>query len=170
MATTSTVDVQESGAPSEFGRPSPPNRWAPVVLVASVVAVVVLIGGTLLLAPGSDDDAVETEAAGDAGADATAAAPTPTGGQEESSDAAASDDSHHHADSTITYDELPRETRAQVDQVIAEWATRYPTAADATAAGWFKATPSLYGIGSHYIHDANGFSVAQPFDLLNPNI
>lgn len=77
---------------------------------------------------------------------------------------------HHHPESTITYDQLPPATKSEVDQVIAEWAHKYPTGADATKAGWFKATPSLYGIGAHYIHGVTGFSVAQPFDLLHPNI
>ncbi len=63
-----------------------------------------------------------------------------------------------------------RETKAEVDQVSALWANKYPTAADAEQAGWWKATPSLYGIGAHYIKGVSGLSVAVPFDLLNPNI
>jgi hypothetical protein len=73
-------------------------------------------------------------------------------------------------ESRVTYAELPAATKAQVDDVRAAWAHRYPTAADAMRAGWFKSTPSLYGIGAHYVKDVRGFSVAEPFDLLHPPI
>lgn len=80
------------------------------------------------------------------------------------------DAGHDHDDGTMTYDQLPPETKAEVDRVIAEWAHKYPTAADAIEAGWFRSTPNLYGIGAHFIKDANGFSVAQPFDLMHPSV
>lgn len=54
--------------------------------------------------------------------------------------------------------------------MITRWATKYPTAADAAKAGWFKGTRSLYGIGAHYIKNVHGLSVAAPFDLLNPPV
>ena len=76
---------------------------------------------------------------------------------------------HVHTESTIAYAQLPKATKAEVDQVIARWATKYATAADAAKDGWFKATRSLYGIGAHYIKTA-AFSGAATFDLLNPNI
>jgi hypothetical protein len=53
--------------------------------------------------------------------------------------------------------------------VIAQWATKYPTGADAARDGWFKATRSLYGIGAHYVK-GTAFSGASTFDLMNPNI
>ena len=76
---------------------------------------------------------------------------------------------HAHTDSTITYEQLPKATKREVDQVIALWANRYPTAGDAASAGWFKGTRNLYGIGAHYIKSA-AFTGAATFDLLNPNI
>ena len=75
---------------------------------------------------------------------------------------------HVHTDSSITYAQLPKATKAEVDQVIARWATKYATAGDAMKAGWFKGSRSLYGIGAHYVRSA--FSGAAKFDLLNPNI
>ncbi len=77
---------------------------------------------------------------------------------------------HSHTESAITYDQLPKKTKAQVDQVIALWATKYPTAADAAKGGWFKATRSLYGIGAHYIENATSFGGTATFDMLKPNI
>jgi hypothetical protein len=70
----------------------------------------------------------------------------------------------------IPYDQLPPVTKAEVDRVRAAWAHKYPTAADAMKVGWWKSTPSLYGIGAHYIKDVKGLSVAAPFDLLHPPI
>jgi hypothetical protein len=77
---------------------------------------------------------------------------------------------HVHTDSTITYKQLPKATKAEVDQVIARWATKYATAADAMKDGWFRATRSLYGIGAHYIRTATSFGGTATFDMLNPNI
>ena len=70
----------------------------------------------------------------------------------------------------VLYRQLPPATRAQVDEVRAAWAHKYPTAADAVRAGWFKTTPNLFGIGSHYVKSVKGLSVAEPFDLLHPPI
>jgi hypothetical protein len=70
----------------------------------------------------------------------------------------------------VRYGQLPPVTKAEVDRVRAAWAQKYPTAADATKAGWWKSTPSLYGIGAHYINGVKGLSVAVPFDLLHPPI
>jgi len=81
------------------------------------------------------------------------------------------DDGHHHAESRITLAELPPATRAQVDRVIALWSHKYRIAADAEKDGWVKATKSLYGIGSHYLHGGvTGFLGAKGFDLEHPNI
>jgi hypothetical protein len=74
-------------------------------------------------------------------------------------------------ESSITDAQLPPDTKAEVEKVRAAWAHKYPTAVDAVKAGWRKSTPSLYGIGAHYIKDVTGLlSVAQPFDALHPNI
>ena len=76
----------------------------------------------------------------------------------------------HHSESEIVYDQLPPGTKAEVDQVIAVWAHKYPTAADAAKDGWFRGSRSLYGIGAHYVKGATSLSIAVPFDLLKPNI
>jgi hypothetical protein len=76
---------------------------------------------------------------------------------------------HDHVESDITYEELPRATKAEVDLVIAAFRDKFPTGADASRAGWIKATKSLYGIGAHYIK-VGGLSAASGFDLLDPNI
>jgi hypothetical protein len=75
-----------------------------------------------------------------------------------------------HAESSLAYDELPRATKSEVDQLIAAYARTYPTAAEAMGDGWFRGTRSLYGIGAHYIKEVRGLSVATPFDLLHPPI
>ena len=72
-------------------------------------------------------------------------------------------------ESTMTYDKLPRTTKAEVDQLIAAYAHKYPTGADAAKDGWVRATPSLYGIGAHYTHGI-GFPATPTFDLLHPNM
>jgi hypothetical protein len=75
---------------------------------------------------------------------------------------------HVHTQSDITYGQLPKATKAEVDQVIARWATKYATAGDAMKGGWFMGSRSLYGIGAHYVRgDVRG---AATFDMLNPNI
>jgi hypothetical protein len=75
----------------------------------------------------------------------------------------------HGQERDITYDQLPARTKAEVDQLIAAYAHKYPTGADATKDGWYKATPSLYGIGAHYTHGI-GFPATPTFDLLHPNM
>jgi hypothetical protein len=93
------------------------------------------------------------------------------GGAAHAHDAGGATASHHiGGESDIRYEQLPRATKREVDLVIETWARRYPTAADATRAGWSKSTPSLYGIGSHYFKDARSLLVPEPFDLLRPNI
>ncbi len=78
---------------------------------------------------------------------------------------------HHHNDSKITYAELSPTTKAQVDTVI-KWASKYKTAADAKKDGWSKATKSLYGIGSHWLHGGvAGFaSFGSTPDMTTPNV
>jgi hypothetical protein len=75
----------------------------------------------------------------------------------------------HGHESDIMYAELPAKTKAEVDQVIAAYAHKYPTAADATKDGWVKASLSFYGIGAHYTHGI-GIPATPTFELLNPNM
>lgn len=137
----------------------PSRRWVHVALAAALVLVATWgLSRTL-------GSSTQTGGGGDQ---------APAGEHHQHADEAAAA-GHDHGESTVTYEQLPEATRAEVDQVIARWANRYPTAADATRDGWFKATPSLYGIGAHYIRgDAisggNAFDGAATFDLLNPNI
>jgi hypothetical protein len=174
------------------------ERWkVPALAAAGIVPVAILVTTTAVLvspdaanhaAAGEHADPGEHADTGDhAGADAGdhAAAgehsDAAAGGHAdpgEHTDAAADDHAgasdqtdagDHHADSEVTYADLPEATRAEVDQVIAQWATRYPTAGDATKDGWFMGTRSLYGIGAHYIR-GNVLNGAATFDLLNPNI
>ena len=169
-------------------------RTRQAALVAAILPVGLLIATTVVLASpqtanhahgGAEHDRVETAATG-AGSPNTTAAPahdhgaadagqipvgtTPPAGHTHGAATEDGADARHHGESEVTLAELPATTRAEVDQVIAEWATKYPTGADAMKAGWFKATPNLYGIGSHYIHSVQGFSVALPFDMLKPTI
>jgi hypothetical protein len=129
------------------------DAWRRPAAVASGIAAVGVLGATsaVLAAPG-------TAQHGHGGAG------------EHGHEPAAAPARHHGGEHGVTYEELPAATRAEVDQVIDAWAHAYPTAADATRAGWSKITPSLYGIGAHYARDVGGFSVAAPFDLLNPSI
>ena len=142
------------------------ERWTrPAFAVVAGVAVLVLIGTTAVLASPSTADHVHESADGHS---AEAARDHDTTAHDD----AASTDGHAHDDSTITYAQLPKATKAEVDQAIGVWADKYPTAADATRDGWFKATRNLYGIGAHYINLKGGsaFSGTATFSLLSPNI
>jgi hypothetical protein len=151
------------GAAALLAAPQMLEHWKRQALaVTALIAVGVLVGTTAVLASpstathvhGSDDDAEVAAATGDGHGHAASAA---------------SASNHGHAESDITYAELPKATRAEVDQVIEAWGTKYPTAGDATQDGWFRGTQHLYGIGAHYIRTA-AFSGAATFDLLDPNI
>ena len=141
----------------------------PAFAGVAVVGVVVLIGTTAVLASpstathvhGSEDD-ISHDAASK---HQHVAAST----HQHAATAAVSADAHTHDESAITYAQLPKATKAEVDQVIALWANKYPTAGDASRDGWFRATRSLYGIGAHYIKGST-FSGTATFDMLNPNI
>ena len=151
-------------APNALG-----NVGSPALVVASSIPIGILVATTAVIASpdaanhthgGTDHHELETAAAADAQPGEHSHGGTEADGA----------DARHHGESSVSYADLEPETRAEVDQVIAAWERRYPTGADATSAGWFKATPNLYGIGAHYIRNVNGFSVAEPFDMLNPNI
>jgi hypothetical protein len=128
------------------------KRQLALLASGAVPAGILAITTALLLAPGTTDEVRVAGARDDAIASAGAGAAA-----------------HEHAESDISYKELPRKTKAEVDQVIAAYATKYATGADAMKDGWYKATRSLYGIGAHYIH-GGGFAAAASFDLLHPNI
>jgi hypothetical protein len=141
------------------------ERWTrSAVVVTAVVGVCVLVGTTAVLASPSTATHVH-------GADEGQVAGSEAHVHTHSHDSAgvASSAGHAHGESTVTYDQLPPKTKAEVDQVIALWAHRYPTAADAQRDGWFRATKNLYGIGAHYLRSSS-FSGAASFDPLNPNI
>lgn len=156
MATTSIGGVPRRARLDEWFRP--------LALAAALLAASV---GTLAVIGAVTDD--DTAAVG-GGTGAPADEP---GGQPV---AAPVDDGHDHGhgphgESDASYDELPDATRAQVD-VAREIARRYPTAADAEAAGWFKATISLQGIGAHYLKGGvGGFAATDTaFVLEEPEI
>lgn len=133
------------------------REWKqPRLTVAGVVPAAILAATTAVLASPSTADHAHSD-------DSTA------GEHDHSAPAAELAGGHDHTSSALTYEQLPEVTRGEVDQVIARWATRYPTGADAAKDGWYKATPSLYGIGAHYIR-GNAFGGAATFDMLNPNI
>ena len=121
--------------------------------IASFVGFVVVAVGCGSAAPSSAPPANTSKAAN--ASPARPACPPPGSGGEES---------------RVSYDQLPPATKAQVDQVRAVWAHKYPTAADAARAGWFKTTPNLFGIGAHYVKSVKGLSVAEPFHLFRPPI
>jgi hypothetical protein len=140
------------------------QRWTCPGLGVAIVPAAILVATTAVLASPS----AANHAHGSHGSDGSDESHRSAAGHDHASgDTSAG--GHHHAESTITYDELPDATRAEVDQVIDRWANRYPTAADAMRDGWFMGSRSLYGIGAHYVQ-GNVFSGAATFDLLNPNI
>lgn len=142
------------------------RHWKREVMVAAVIVPIGILGATtaVLAAPSTAE-----HVHGDTDAHSHLSSDIPhSHTHSASASESASTAGHVHTESTITYAELPRATKAEVDQVIALWANKYPTGADAARDGWFKATKNLYGIGAHYVKGA--FSGAATFDLLNPNI
>ena len=148
-------------------------RWKQPVIAVGVVIAGILVATTAVLASPStaehahshDGAAAGTAAHVHDSSDAAVGAPAHTHDASPSSSASG----HQHTESTITYDQLPPATKAQVDEVIAAWGHRYATAADAMRDGWIKATRSLYGIGAHYVR-TNILDASGSFDLLHPNI
>jgi hypothetical protein len=151
------------------------ERWTRPVFVVGVAIAGILVLTTAVLASPSTANHVHDEAEGDAHVHSEGevtignASHTHDPGASSSSSQSSSASGHQHTESTITYDELPAATKAQVDTVIADWGTRYATAADAMKDGWVKATRDLYGIGSHYVR-TNIVGLSAPFDLEQPNI
>jgi hypothetical protein len=158
------------------------ERWTRPAFVVGVVIGGILVATTAVLASPSTanhahDDAVAGSAHVHTAPDVALghAAHTHDLGASSASSSSASSAAatpasvHHHNDSTATYDELPPATKAQVDEVIADWGTKYATAADAMKDGWVKATRDLYGIGAHYVR-TNIVGLSAPFDLDRPNI
>jgi hypothetical protein len=165
------------GAVTVLLAPKALERWArSALVVVSVVVAGILVATTAVLASPSTanhaHDDGHDEAAHDHGASDVAlgtATHTHDAAASSSSGSASAASGHQHTESTITYNELPPATKAQVDEVIGTWATRYATAADAMKDGWVKATRSLYGIGAHYVR-TNIVGLSSPFSLLQPNI
>jgi hypothetical protein len=80
------------------------------------------------------------------------------------------DGTGHSDELDIMYADLPADVKAEVD-VTKALVEQYPTAADATKAGWRKATISLNGIGAHYLKGGpTGFLEDYSFDAANPNV
>ena len=134
-----------------------PSRVVLLILSGAAAAALVIglvVGTTGVLPDETTDDHAQV---------AGAAAP------HHDAESAATGDGHHHNESSITYEQLRGTTKAQLDKLIAEYGDKYPTGADASQDGWFKATRSLYGIGAHY-SPADTFTVAADFDLMEPNI
>ena len=81
-----------------------------------------------------------------------------------------SDGTGHEREVDLMYDDLPADVKAQVD-ITKALVEKYPTAADATKAGWQKATISLNGIGAHYLKGGvTGFLGEYAFDPADPNV
>ncbi|HEX5614190.1 MAG TPA: hypothetical protein VFZ83_03450 [Acidimicrobiia bacterium] len=137
---------------------------APLALAVAILAA--SVGTLAVVGAAIDDDTARPAASGPADDDSSGqpvAAPTDD----------AHGDGHSHGESEATYDDLPAATQAQVD-IAREIARAHPTAADAEAAGWMKATTSLKGIGAHYLRGGvagfagtdGGFDVRAPEILL----
>jgi hypothetical protein len=77
----------------------------------------------------------------------------------------------HHGEYEVQYADLPARTRKQLD-VVRRIIGRYPTAADAIADGWKRATTNLKGIAAHYLRNGvAGFaSMDGTFDVNDPEI
>jgi hypothetical protein len=132
-------------------------RWVSVLALGFVAGA-----ATVMLA-----DPIKSESSSAAAPQHDHAVPVAASGQ---TNATGAQSQHTHgSESEISYANLPATTKDGVDQVIAAWAHRYPTAADATANGWVKASLSFYGIGAHYTHGV-GVPATPTFDLLNPNM
>jgi hypothetical protein len=144
--------------------------------IAGVLAVLVLTS-TIIAAPEARDHAAlahgnQTDSGSDASGSGEAGHAHDNGSVAASEATTGADDHGQHTDgpeSDITYNDLPPQTKAEVDQLIAAYALKYPTAADATKAGWFKASLSFYGLGAHYTHGI-GIPATPTFDLPNPNM
>ena len=153
------------------------ERWTRPVLVVGIVIGGVLVATTAVLASPSTAEHAHDEAEsehvhtdGDVALGNAAHTHDPGASSSSSSEKAESSSAaHQHTESTITYNELPKATKSEVDQVIAAWGTKYATAEDAMKDGWIKATRNLYGIGAHYVR-TNIVALASPFDMTDPNI
>jgi len=162
------------------------ERWTRPVLVVGIVVGGILVATTAVLASPSTANHAHDEAADHGGGgghvhtasdvalgnaahthDLGAAASSSSSSSSSSGSASAS--AHLHHESTVTYSELPPATKAEVDEVIARWGTKYATAADAMKDGWVKATRDLYGIGAHYVR-TNIVGLSAPFNRDEPNI
>jgi hypothetical protein len=77
----------------------------------------------------------------------------------------------HHGEYRVQYADLPARTQAQLD-VVRRIIERYPTAADAEADGWTRATTNLKGIAAHFLRGGvrSFLGIDATFDVDNPEI
>jgi hypothetical protein len=140
------------------------RSWPLVAAVATLIAVVAMVWGIGAVA---SNDAVTP--APRAGTDANVAAggtpTTPTTVDRLNTPVG------HHGEYRVQYEDLPAETQAQLD-IAREITERYPTAADAEADGWRRATTNLPGIAAHFLRDGvRGFlGMDEKFDVNDPEI
>jgi len=129
-----------------------------VAAIAAVVALIVAVSVSMLVDTGSDGAAAQSTS--------PTAEPAP---EEEPFPAITAVPVGHHGEYAVQYDDVPPETQAQLDTVRAI-IERYPTGADAMAAGYIPATVNLKGIASHYIKSgAIGFTTFdEAFDINEP--
>ncbi len=129
-----------------------------VAAIAAVVALIVAVSVSMLVGTGPDD----------AGAQTSTASAEPAV-EEVSYPAITAVPVGHHGEYDVQYDDVPPATKEQLDTVRAI-IERYPTGADAIAAGYIPATVNLKGIASHYIKSgAIGFTTFdETFDINEP--
>ncbi|HEX6310989.1 MAG TPA: hypothetical protein VF152_05135 [Acidimicrobiia bacterium] len=155
----------------------------PRVVLIGFVAVVLAATMTFVVATNEDRvaDADRAQGTGDAAASGAAAAVT-DGTDGEDAGTAGDVDGHnafaeHQADNPDhAAEELPDEpldpaTRDLLAQQLTgarDVALRYPTVADAEAAGYYRAGRFVPGAGAHYVSGANGLSGPGPVEIEKP--
>jgi hypothetical protein len=147
-------------------------------VTAALIAVATLgvaVGTAMLVGDEPDPATVEAQSSISTGSGDTAAA-APTAGEPTAEQTAAAarearlaEPVGHHGEYAVQYDDLPPATQEQLDiaQAIIE---KYPTVADAEAAGWRAATVNLKGIAAHFLRNgAVGFTqFDDTFDINEP--
>jgi len=136
-------------------------------VTAAVVAIGTLVAAVaIVMVVDSDDDASEPVAATATQADAAAEEPAE---EEVPYPAITAQPVGHHGEYDVQYEDVPPATQEQLD-IVREIIERYPTVADAKAAGWQTATTNLEGIAAHFLKDgAVGFTrFDSTFDVNEP--
>ena len=140
--------------------------WA--AAVAACATLLVAIGAVAVVGAVADDDGNPAPAS----ANAQPATDRDADGTMDHNDGTMdhNDGTGHERELDVMYADLPADVKAQVD-ITKALVEKYPTAADATKAGWQKATISLNGIGAHYLKGGiSGFLGDYEFDPANPNV